>query len=252
MAQFCPPKDATTRSEPLRAILHGVPGAGKSQTLQWLRQFFEDICGWTHLHEFTFLAPQNTQAALIEGVTIHSFGDIRVRKKGGPQDGMTGPAHFAKYQHLRWIIIDECSTAAVEVLATIEKRLQDATRPKQSWKCRRTGEARPFAGVNVLLAGDFWQFPAVKATSIFQNPFKENQGIQVAQLQKMFWQHNEYNFGHLFELTVEHRCTDPWLSTVLEAARHGTLTQEVWAFLHGFPTLHAGSWNPRTKKCSCG
>ena len=38
---------------------------------------------------------------------------------------------------------------------------------------------------------------------------------------------------------------------ILHAARHGAVTQEHWAFLHGFPTLHAGSWNPHTNKCSC-
>ena len=34
-------KEAPHRSEPLRALLHGVPGAGKSETLHWLRQYFE-------------------------------------------------------------------------------------------------------------------------------------------------------------------------------------------------------------------
>ena len=29
------------KSEPWRGICHGVPGAGKSQTLKWLRRFFE-------------------------------------------------------------------------------------------------------------------------------------------------------------------------------------------------------------------
>ena len=58
------------RSEPWRAIFHGVPGAGKSQTLKWLRQFFEGICTWKHQQEFVYLAPQNTQAALIEGMAF--------------------------------------------------------------------------------------------------------------------------------------------------------------------------------------
>lgn len=31
----------------------------------------------------------------------------------------------------------------------------------------------------------------------------------------------------LFELTVEQRCQDPWLSRVLKQARHGTLPQDV-------------------------
>ena len=42
----------SSRSEPLRAVFHGVPGAGKTQTLKWLRAFFEDMCGWQHQQEF--------------------------------------------------------------------------------------------------------------------------------------------------------------------------------------------------------
>ena len=33
------------KSEPWRGICHGVPGAGKSQTLKWLRRFFKELCG---------------------------------------------------------------------------------------------------------------------------------------------------------------------------------------------------------------
>ena len=53
------------RSEPVRTFLHGVPGAGKSQTLKWLRDFFETVCGWQHEQQFVYVAPQNTQAALV-------------------------------------------------------------------------------------------------------------------------------------------------------------------------------------------
>ena len=54
------------RSEPLRFLLHGVPGAGKSEVLYWVRDFFEHVCQWTHGKEFVFLASQNSMAALIE------------------------------------------------------------------------------------------------------------------------------------------------------------------------------------------
>ena len=34
-------KDNDFRSEPLQVLLHGVPGAGKSEVLYWIRDFFE-------------------------------------------------------------------------------------------------------------------------------------------------------------------------------------------------------------------
>ncbi|CAK9060177.1 unnamed protein product, partial [Durusdinium trenchii] len=244
-------QNAPQRSEPFRAILHGVPGAGKSQTLKWLRVFFESICHWSHPQDFAFVAPQNTQAALIEGITLHSFADMRVKGAKQKPDPHASMQRFVKFQRLRWLIIDECSTAALEVLAALEKHLQDGVRPKNSWKCRKSGVARPFAGLNVLLAGDCWQFPAVKATSLFQNPFKSGQSLAVAALQKILWTHNQNNVQHLFELTQEHRCTDPWLSVILKAARRGAVDQELWSFLHGYPTVHPGSWHPATDTCGC-
>ncbi|CAJ1360052.1 unnamed protein product, partial [Effrenium voratum] len=48
-----------------------------------------------------------------------------------------------------------------------------------------------------------------------------------------------------------HCCVDPWLSHVLLQARYGRLSQEVWCFLHGYPTLHAGSWCPNSGQCDC-
>ena len=70
-------------SEPLTCVLHGVPGAGKSEVLQWLRIFFEDVCSWTHGMEFAYLTSQNSMAALIDGSTFHSFMGIPFMKEDG-------------------------------------------------------------------------------------------------------------------------------------------------------------------------
>ena len=76
-------EDVEIRSEPLRLFLHGVPGAGKSKLLEWIRMFFEEVLGWTHGVEFVHVASQHTMTALIGGVTIHSFGNVKFRKKEG-------------------------------------------------------------------------------------------------------------------------------------------------------------------------
>ena len=65
-------------SEPLRDCLFGIPGAGKSQCIKWLRDFFESCLGWQDGVQFQFLASQNTMAALIGGTTVHSWGVIPV------------------------------------------------------------------------------------------------------------------------------------------------------------------------------
>eukprot|EP00435_Cladocopium_sp_Y103_P010431 s3888_g2.t1 len=67
----------------------------------------------------------------------------------------------------------------VQVLATLQKRLSESVRSKGTWKQWRHGVEHPFAGLNLVVAGDFWQFGAVKATSLFQNPFARGHSIQV-------------------------------------------------------------------------
>ena len=240
------------KSEPWRGICHGVPGAGKSQTLKWLRRFFEELCGRRHQTEFVYLAPQNTQAALIQGMTLHAFANIRIKAKGQGGERERGPDQFVQYQRLRWLVLDEISTVGLEVLGTLEKKVAQATRTKGTWKNNGKGEARPFGGLNLILTGDLWQFPPVKATAIFQNPFAGGTSCQVAGLQKVLWSRTESGIHALFELTTEQRCVDPWLSLVLKQARHGSMSQDVWCFLHGFPTRHPGAWDFDTKSCLCG
>ena len=106
-------------SEPLRGLLHGVPGAGKSQFLLWVKEFFLQVCAWQHGVQFVFLASQNTMCSLIGGFTLHSWGQIVFRQKDGtpantkkrrPQKNMS--EMFLKLESLRWLFIDETSTAS--------------------------------------------------------------------------------------------------------------------------------------------
>jgi len=109
------------RTEPMRAALIGVPGAGKSQCIKWLRSFYTDCLEWTDSDEFQFLAPQNTMAALIGGATVHSWGqapinhaaciDLSQKQKG--KDGVDDL--FTRCQASRWLVIDECSNLALLV-----------------------------------------------------------------------------------------------------------------------------------------
>ena len=211
----------------------------------------EDVCDWVNEKEFVFLAPQNTQAALIDGITVHSFANLGIKGDGRAAPSKFGPDKFTKYQRIRWVVVDETSTVPLEVLVALEKQMTVAARDKRTWKLRRPQEPRMFGGCNLVLAGDFWQFPAVRATSVFHNPWAKTRSFGVAAMQRFLWTHSVENMAQLFELTKEQRCMDPWLSVVLQEARHGRQSQEVWSFLHGYPTLHAGSWNPSTGKCTC-
>ena len=62
------------------------------------------------------------------------------------------------------------SIAALYVLGILEKHTTVA-RQGLPFACDADGEAFAFGGVNVVIAGDWLQLPAVKAKSIFRNPF---------------------------------------------------------------------------------
>ena len=119
--------DERYRSEPARLILHGVPGAGKTQTLLWLRQFFEEVCGWVHEQQFVFLATQNTMAALIQGRTLHSYHKLTHKKTDGTVIAHTDPrmeqsSLWYQYRALRWMFIDEFSTVSLEMYTQIDDK----------------------------------------------------------------------------------------------------------------------------------
>ena len=65
-----------SEAEPLRDLVHGCPGTGKSCMIGWFRDLFENVLGWEHGVQFVCLSFQNTMAADINGFTIHHWGAI--------------------------------------------------------------------------------------------------------------------------------------------------------------------------------
>ena len=107
-------------------------------------------------------------------------------KTGGPPGSTHTTDKFVKFQRLRWPLVDESSTVGLEILATVEKKLQQSIRDRDTWKLRPGGEKGPFAGMNVILTGDLWQFPPVKATAIFQNPLWKAEAFKLQPCRNCF------------------------------------------------------------------
>jgi hypothetical protein len=174
--------DVDFRSEPEKLCIHGVPGAGKSEVLYWLRDFFENVCCWEHGEEFAYLAFQHSMVALIKGFTFDSFcATTWITDKGAVVNQRREQSKdmsklFVKYQRLRWIFIDECSTLGVEKLSLGETNVRTNIRERGTWARRKLQndqdfELRSWGGVNLCLSGDFWQFTPIQDTAIFADPF---------------------------------------------------------------------------------
>ena len=148
--------------EPLRWAVHGGPGTGKSYVLNRLRkELFEDILGWKQGDEFQVVTLQAVMANDLKGDTIHhAFG---LNWQGLGDERISGHKVLelsAKALRWRWLIIDEISMVSAELLARLELRCRELVRDLAQGKyAKDAAYARPFGGLNVILAGDMWQLP---------------------------------------------------------------------------------------------
>ena len=58
---------------PMCHLIHGLPGAGKSKSLQWLQSYWETVWNYKQGTHFAFVAYSNSMADNINGLTRHSF-----------------------------------------------------------------------------------------------------------------------------------------------------------------------------------
>ena len=74
---------------------------------------------------------------------------------------------------LRWLIIDEISMVSARLLADIDYQLRNYYRHNSEFAYdKKHNRLRPFAGVNVLFSGDFWQLPPPEGGFLGDLPFE--------------------------------------------------------------------------------
>jgi hypothetical protein len=116
-------------------------------------------------------APTGVAAFLISGYTINALFRIPVMSAYAQLDPLnaTGRQHIqAVFKHIRYLIIDEKSMVSLHMLTSIHSRCS------QIWPSQAH---LPFAGLNVILSGDYYQLPHVRRQALFnhssrKDPFK--------------------------------------------------------------------------------
>ena len=241
--------DTPSVEEPMRMLVLGEPGVGKSFTSAQLRALFRAL-GWKEGVEFQFLAFQAVVAKEIGGDTIHHFAHLSFRgPKGETADEQVKQASLKS--KLRFIIIDEISMVTPTLFSDAERQIRKMVPRAGTYKINAAGAERSWGGVNVICQGDFYQLPP-----------PANSGLSLDSVPDSVLDHAsaEYEKAHRFdkrqdaldifwlnstdyvELKEQMRCADAWWHEVLTELRQGDMSEDIHAFLHGKSTSVVGSW----------
>ena len=153
----------------LRMIILGEGGTGKSRVIQAITSNFESLGAGNILVKGAYTG---IAASIIDGRTLHVLTAIPLK---GTRSAKTMKKLSNFWNPKRYLIIDEVSMLSRQFLAKLSKIITTV------FSCNDTGDSNlPFGGLNVVLVGDFHQFPPVvsgRSAPLYypNNPHFDNQ-----------------------------------------------------------------------------
>ena len=160
-------QNADQSCSPLRMIISGTAGTGKSYLIHCLRLFLQErVC---------VAAPTGVAAFNIAGHTLHSLLSLPTKSDFKDLEGDRLNQLQQSLSAIKYIIIDEMSMVGRKVLAQVDRRLRQAF-PHRSQEV--------FGGCSCLLFGDFGQLPPVMDQPLYATQSRSelsDQGITVYQ-----------------------------------------------------------------------
>lgn len=133
-----------TNPQPLRMIVTGTAGTGKSYLIQCIRLLLGV--------NVKVSAPTGVASFIIEGSTLHSLLHLPTRGEFKQLEGTCLQQFQQAFSHTRYLIIDEMSMVGRKLFGQIDRRLRQAF-PHHGQEV--------FGGCSILLFGDFGQLPPV-------------------------------------------------------------------------------------------
>ena len=161
-------------SVPLRWLLHGKPGTGKSHVLRCIISFFKECLRWQQGVQFCVAALQAVTAAAVGGDTLHHTAAINPffhNVDSSASDGLTSSR--ALQQRLlccRWLLIDEAFMLSAQLLADVDTKFRSGVSDSCKFKRNAAGDPRAFGGINLLLCGDMYQLVPPEGTPLYNIP----------------------------------------------------------------------------------
>ena len=156
--------------EPLRMLMTGPGGTGKTHAVRALQELMK-LHNSQHL--IRFLGPTGTSAKQIGGMTVHKGLGLSIalkpngrgnRKAGESNEDYTVGISVKnrtlirnEWRHVQWLFVDEVSLIGAQLLAQIDHALRYA----------KENENEMFGGINIIFAGNFYQYPPVGSTPLY-------------------------------------------------------------------------------------
>ena len=139
-------RDAIPPPSPLRLLISGTAGTGKTFLIRALSQLLGDHCIRT--------ATTGMAAILIAGMTIHSAAALPIAGRARTQGDLRGERLNKLQSTFRdkdYLILDEMSMIGQTSFGHLDNRLREATGAKDD----------VFGGLSIILVGDFGQLAPV-------------------------------------------------------------------------------------------
>lgn len=197
--------------EPLLMVVSGEGGVGKSKVIQTITSLFEslNVKHWLRKAAYTGVA-----ASLIEGQTLHTLTSMPRSGRAADQSAETIARLARTLGEAKFLIVDEVSMVASSFFAEMDTVI---TRAKADQPENHSG--RPFGGMNVILFGDFHQFPPVAAgvsVALFADFQGRDRDDRCADGRRLYEQ-----FRTVVRLKKQVRVTDRHWHDLLQHARYG-------------------------------
>jgi len=137
---------------PLRMVLYGEGGTGKSRVIQTITEAFA-ARGVSHM--LMKAAYTGVAASLVDGKTTHVIGCLSLGSKDDVSDAARKKLQDF-WRNVRYLIIDEYSMLSKTFLAALSRNISIGMEGSQGFQ-----RGKSFGGLNVILCGDLHQFPPV-------------------------------------------------------------------------------------------
>ena len=166
--------------EPMRLLIKGIAGSGKSYVIDAVRNLLEEKC--------QVLAYTGKASFNVKGITLHSFLKLPIGSKRQSQlKGIALQQLQNDLQNIEYLIIDEYSFVGQSMFGWIDSRCRQATGAIN----------KPFGGLSVILVGDIAQLPPVLDKLLYHSLPQTDKQIQGSLMYKQF--------NQVVNLTVNHR-----------------------------------------------